>query len=548
MKKRTFNNLSVNSDSSNGKDPESNKCFRKDGTDLCTSTSSTPAFVEQRINLSTKQLECSICMGILRNPLVTDCMHRFCKKCIQQHLRQYDRKVHLCPLCNKEIKTARSLKPDTMMERLIHTILPHLPDDNVDDDVYDRNSSNEADIGDSSFADIWMTAATNHRRNVAKMKEKQRDSFINTSKNAHIRSTTELESMLISEYSSSSILATKANSLISVSGASSSKAREPHTTEQLASAPTFSPSTKVSQAQQSQEPSGSDDIHRQSKVSAKADAEQVADWKTSEEYSTMIQQIDQSCDDFRLSDMLGIKPFLVDAKIKNRIETVVGPVNSYEELMALKGRQMKQRLEKIMSGSRVPPRVPQVYLMCIPPIEVKFRRSLRASSSLPCVVEDFVMFPADTTIMQVKEALSILIEHTATASSPSRHAKEAGSGSSKKGNSNTDSESNVGSSLRKQTLDHTSRNNRAITPHAHEISLQAAVPMPPPPGSNLLFSGYAMHSINNDSLTILKVSQWFEDRCASFKFEAKEPIFDLVLFYREIKHRELSPNEPGPEV
>ena len=56
MKKRTFNNLSVNSDSSNGKDPESNKCFRKDGTDLCTSTSSTPAFVEQRINLSTKQL------------------------------------------------------------------------------------------------------------------------------------------------------------------------------------------------------------------------------------------------------------------------------------------------------------------------------------------------------------------------------------------------------------------------------------------------------------------------------------------------------------
>ena len=39
-------------------------------------------------NFNTKQLECSICMGILRDPLVTECMHRFCKKCIGQHLRQ----------------------------------------------------------------------------------------------------------------------------------------------------------------------------------------------------------------------------------------------------------------------------------------------------------------------------------------------------------------------------------------------------------------------------------------------------------------------------
>ena len=123
--------------------------------------------------LVTRELECRICMGILREPLVTECMHRFCKKCIQQHLRQYDRKVHLCPLCNKEIKTARALKPDEKVNRLIQILHPNRAEE---EDISTKKSTPESQVADAT---IWMQAATNHRRQIALMKEQQRDTLAN---------------------------------------------------------------------------------------------------------------------------------------------------------------------------------------------------------------------------------------------------------------------------------------------------------------------------------------------------------------------------------
>ena len=72
-----------------------------------------------------QELVCRICFDLLDNPQVTECMHRFCKKCIGQHMRQYDRLEHMCPLCNKEIKTARAVKPDLRVANLIRALYPN---------------------------------------------------------------------------------------------------------------------------------------------------------------------------------------------------------------------------------------------------------------------------------------------------------------------------------------------------------------------------------------------------------------------------------------
>ncbi len=67
---------------------------------------------------------CRICLCRLTAPIVTECLHRFCRECISRHFRHYDEKksIHRCPLCNVEIRSVRSVKSDTKMEGLLSVI------------------------------------------------------------------------------------------------------------------------------------------------------------------------------------------------------------------------------------------------------------------------------------------------------------------------------------------------------------------------------------------------------------------------------------------
>ena len=71
-------------------------------------------------------LLCRICLDRLNVPIVTECLHRFCKECISKHFRHYDEKksIHRCPLCNMEIRSIRSLKPDTKLAGLLSILYP----------------------------------------------------------------------------------------------------------------------------------------------------------------------------------------------------------------------------------------------------------------------------------------------------------------------------------------------------------------------------------------------------------------------------------------
>jgi hypothetical protein len=66
------------------------------------------------------ELQCPICLRLMREPHATECLHRFCKDCIEKCLRK------TCPTCRKPIATRRSLRPDPNMSSLIAKLYPDL--------------------------------------------------------------------------------------------------------------------------------------------------------------------------------------------------------------------------------------------------------------------------------------------------------------------------------------------------------------------------------------------------------------------------------------
>ena len=94
---------------------------------------------------------CRICLDQLNVPMVTECLHRFCKECIGRHFRHYDEKklTHKCPLCNMEIRSIRSVKPDANMAALFKLL--HSKNDHIED-----SSGCKSDFGHSELINAQM--------------------------------------------------------------------------------------------------------------------------------------------------------------------------------------------------------------------------------------------------------------------------------------------------------------------------------------------------------------------------------------------------------
>ena len=48
---------------------------------------------------------CSICLSENKNPIITDCSHKYCKKCFEEWL---DTGTNKCPMCRKNINTYKN--------------------------------------------------------------------------------------------------------------------------------------------------------------------------------------------------------------------------------------------------------------------------------------------------------------------------------------------------------------------------------------------------------------------------------------------------------
>lgn len=68
------------------------------------------------------ELTCPICLGIIRETtVVMECLHRFCRECIQKSLRVTNKE---CPSCRIHIPSKRSLRDDPNFDALIAKIYP----------------------------------------------------------------------------------------------------------------------------------------------------------------------------------------------------------------------------------------------------------------------------------------------------------------------------------------------------------------------------------------------------------------------------------------
>ena len=66
-----------------------------------------------------KELTCTICLSLFRNPAVAPCTHAFCRSCVQQLVQSTESKwVPVCPQCRKPL-SVRGLREDAKLARLV---------------------------------------------------------------------------------------------------------------------------------------------------------------------------------------------------------------------------------------------------------------------------------------------------------------------------------------------------------------------------------------------------------------------------------------------
>lgn len=71
-----------------------------------------------------KDVQCSICLGIIRKTrTVMECLHRFCRECIDKSMRLGNNE---CPACRKHCASRRSLRDDPKFDALIAALFTNI--------------------------------------------------------------------------------------------------------------------------------------------------------------------------------------------------------------------------------------------------------------------------------------------------------------------------------------------------------------------------------------------------------------------------------------
>ncbi|KAK2436607.1 RING 1B [Trifolium repens] len=81
-------------------------------------------FVAVKLSDVRKEVQCPICLGIIRKTrTVMECLHRFCRECIDKSMRLGNNE---CPACRTHCASRRSLRDDPNFDTLIAAIYPDI--------------------------------------------------------------------------------------------------------------------------------------------------------------------------------------------------------------------------------------------------------------------------------------------------------------------------------------------------------------------------------------------------------------------------------------
>ncbi|XP_047972451.1 putative E3 ubiquitin-protein ligase RING1a [Salvia hispanica] len=81
-------------------------------------------FITVKLGEIRKEVQCPICLGIIRKTrTVMECLHRFCRECIDKSMRLGNNE---CPACRTHCASRRSLRDDPNYDALIATLYPDI--------------------------------------------------------------------------------------------------------------------------------------------------------------------------------------------------------------------------------------------------------------------------------------------------------------------------------------------------------------------------------------------------------------------------------------
>ncbi|XP_071930490.1 putative E3 ubiquitin-protein ligase RING1a isoform X2 [Coffea arabica] len=81
-------------------------------------------FIIMKLSEIRKEVQCPICLGIIRKTrTVMECLHRFCRECIDKSMRLGNNE---CPACRTHCASRRSLRDDPKYDALIAALYPDI--------------------------------------------------------------------------------------------------------------------------------------------------------------------------------------------------------------------------------------------------------------------------------------------------------------------------------------------------------------------------------------------------------------------------------------
>lgn len=95
-----------------------------DSEDSLSNSSDKDEYVVVKLSDIRKEVQCPICLGIIQKTrTVMECLHRFCRECIDKSMRLGNNE---CPQCRTHCASRRSLRDDPNYDALIAAIYPDL--------------------------------------------------------------------------------------------------------------------------------------------------------------------------------------------------------------------------------------------------------------------------------------------------------------------------------------------------------------------------------------------------------------------------------------
>eukprot|EP01084_Bolivina_argentea_P105563 189038_1 len=101
----------------------------------------------------TAEIGCPICTGTMKEThIVAECLHRFCRTCIQFCIYQGQKG---CPICRTKLPSKRSLRSDPKFDSLVRALIPNLEkfDEALDNAAMNYNISKIDQLTEKAFSE-----------------------------------------------------------------------------------------------------------------------------------------------------------------------------------------------------------------------------------------------------------------------------------------------------------------------------------------------------------------------------------------------------------